>query len=363
MAEGSWTDDQSMTVGTWLDRWLERKQANGLRPATVRIYRQHVEDYLKPHLGHRKLRDLRPGHVSDLLQTLLTAPGANGRTLSPTTVTRVHACLRSALATAVKMRLVSYNAARDVELPKVQRARVKPWQPYELGAFLDGLQGHRLAALFEVIAGTGLRRGEALGLRWEDVDLARGVLTVRQQLTERSGVVEVCRSCGAVHKGLRFAVPKTDSGEHRRVELDQLTAGVLLGHQLAQAGEREQWGQAYAEHGLVFAQEDGNPLRPHGVDRLFHRLTDQVQVPADPERPDGPKVRLRRVRLHDLRHGQASLMLAAGVDMHVISKRLGHSRSSFTADTYAHMLDGVGREAAERAAAMIPRRARAEAAS
>jgi integrase len=356
MNAGTWTDDHGMTVGAWLETWLDRKVANGLRPATARLYQQHITDYLAPNLGGVRLRDLRPGHVSDLLARLQTEAGSGGKPLSANTVVRVHACLRSALTTAVRMRLVSFNAARDVELPKVQRTRVRPWEPWELGAFLDSIQGERLAPLFEVIAATGLRRGEALGLRWEDVDVARGVLVIRQQLTERSGTTEVCPFCGEVHVGLRFAAPKTESGEYRRVELDRNTAGVLLGWQVAQAAERDVWGQTYADHGLIFCQEDGTPLRPERVDRLFHRLTDKVMVPEDRERADSALVSLRRVRLHDLRHGQASMMLAAGVDMNVVSKRLGHSRSSFTADVYSHLLEGVGRDAAERAAALISRR-------
>lgn len=345
---GIWTDDGGITVAAWLDSWLVRKAANGLRPATVKIYRQHVADYLQPHLGPIRLRDLRPGHVADMLDKLQSGTGAGGRQLSPSTVTRIHACLRSALGTAVKMRIVVFNAARDVELPKVPRNRVKPWQPAELGAFLDAVQSDRLGALFETVASSGMRRGEACGLRWEDLDPEAGEITVRQQLTQRSGDDSVCPYCGSNHQGLAFATPKTDSGEYRKIELDQTTSGVLLHHQVQQGVEKSAWGQAYVDHGLVFCREDGNPLSPGEVTELFHRLTDKVQL------PNGSS--LRRVRLHDLRHGQASLMLAAGVDMNVISKRLGHTRSSFTADTYAHMLDGVGREAAEKAAALVPRR-------
>lgn len=344
---GVYTDDKGTTVAAWLDTWLARKDKNGLRPATVKVYRQHIDDYLKPNLGALRLRDLRPGHVADLLDKLQAGTGKGGKTLSTNTVTRVHACLRSALSTAVKMRLATFNAARDVELPKVARKRVKPWQPAELGAFLDSIQGDRLAALFETVAASGMRRGEVCGLRWDDVDAAEGVITVRQQLTERAGDNSACQYCGVNHKGLRFATPKTDSGEYRKVELDQVTSGILLHHQISQGLEQEQWGEAYISHGLVFCREDGNPLSPGMVSDLFHRLSDRAG--------------LRRVRLHDLRHGSASLMLAAGVSMDIISKRLGHSRSSFTADTYAHMLEGVGRDAAEKAAALIPRRARQEA--
>ena len=239
---GTWTDDQGVTVSAWLDSWLERKKTNGLRPATVKVYRQHINDYLEPTLGSIRLRDLRPGHVADLLDAIRAGSGTGGHKLSANTVTRVHTCLRSALSTAVKMRLVTFNAARDVELPKVARPRVKPWQPVELGAFLDAVQSDRLGALFEAVAASGMRRGEVCGLRWDDLDPQAGAITVKQQLTERSGDDSICPYCGKNHRGLGFATPKTDSGDYRKIELDQVTAGVLLHHQVQQGLERTAWG-------------------------------------------------------------------------------------------------------------------------
>lgn len=248
---------------------------------SLKIYRQHIEDYLKPSLGDLRLRDLRPGHVADLLNSLQASAGKSGKNLSSNTITRVHACLRSALGTAVKMRLVTFNAARDVELPKVTRQRVKPWQPEELGAFLDSVQTDRLAALFETVAASGMRRGEACGLRWHDIDAALGIITVRQQLTERAGDNSLCTICGANHKGLQFAAPKTESGDFRVIELDQVTAGVLLHHQISQGLEKEMWGPAFVNHDLVFCHEDGNPLSPGWVTDHFQRLTAKVRVPVD----------------------------------------------------------------------------------
>jgi integrase len=143
---------------------------------------------------------------------------------------------------------------------------------------------------------------------------------------------------------LRFGPPKTASGDARVVDLDHGTVGALLGHRLAQDAERAAWGPAYADHGLVFARENGEPLHPETVTKRFGKLAEAAS--------------LRPVRLHDLWHGQASLMLAAGVPLAVVSKRLGHSSVSITSDTYSHLLEGVGREAAERAAALVPRNRR-----
>ncbi|WP_175541574.1 site-specific integrase [Streptomyces aidingensis] len=341
VGEGTYTHDEGVTVAQWLARWLDMKERAGLRPATLRAYRSHITLYLEPRLGRLRLRDLRPSHVDRLLADL-----ANG-TRKAATVRRVHATLRSALSSAVKQRLVTFNAAKDIELPKAERPKARPWEPAELGAFLDSVGTHRLGALFEVIAGTGMRRGEAVGLRWEDVDLARRIIVVRQQVVQESGRKKnkqppaPCPYCDAGHLGVSFGKPKTASGENRVIDLDEGTVGALIAHRLRQDEERKQWGDAYADHGLVFAREDGNPLRPDEVTKLFVALVDAAG--------------LRRVRLHDLRHGQASLMLAAGVELAIVSKRLGHSSIAITSDTYSHLLGGVGRDAADRASALIPR--------
>ena len=206
----------------------------------------------------------------------------------------------------------------------------QPWEPGELGRFLDHAVGHRLGVVYDLIAATGLRRGEALGLRWSDVDLSAAALVVRQQLVDTG-------------KGSpTFGPPKTAAGYHRRVELDQRTVGALLLHRLTQDEERRQWGSAYADLDLVFAQENGSPYDPAKVTKTFTTLAREAG--------------LRQVRLHDLRHGAASLMLPAGIPVGVVSKRLGHSSITLTNDTYQHLLEGVGRHAAEAAAALVPRR-------
>ena len=155
----------------------------------------------------------------------------------PSTVRRVHATLRSALSDAKRRRLVSYNAAVDVALPKAARPtrpKVQPWEPAELGRFLDHAAGDRLGVLFEVMAASGLRRGEACGLRWADVDLERGRLVVRQQVV-------------VIGHELMTGPPKTASGDARVVDLDDGTVGALLGHRLAQDAERAEWGQAWRD--------------------------------------------------------------------------------------------------------------------
>lgn len=342
LAEGTYAHDERQAVGTFLDGWLTGKLAAGLRITTARSYRQHIDDYLKPHLGKLRLRDLRPGHVTAMLRKV--GEGAAG----PATVQRVRATLRSALSSAMRQQLVASNVAKNLDMPTVSRPKVRPWEPEELGAFLDhAVADVRLGALFELIAATGLRRGEAVGLRWDDVDLAAGVLVVRQQLVQINLPDEQlpeCPYCPNLHRGVMFGPLKTASSDARRVELDSGTAGVLLGHQMHQQTERDDWGVAYVDHGLVFAREDGNPLALDAVTKRFRALVAETG--------------LRPVRLHDLRHGAASLRLASGTDIAIVSKVLGHSSVSITSDTYSHLLAGVGKAAAEKAAALVPRNRR-----
>lgn len=248
----------------------------------------------------------------------------------PTTLRRVHACLRAALTAAVKARRIPYNPALGVSLAPETSPEIRPWEAVELGAFLDHVQGHRMAALFEVIAATGLRRGEALGLQWSDVDLEKGTLTVRRQLLNS-------RADG----GPVYGPVKTPAGDRRIIEVDAQTKGSLLGHRLTQDAEKAMWRSGYEDAGLVFSQENGRAYDPAKVTKTFSALVAEAG--------------LRHIRLHDLRHGQASLMLAAGIPVEVVSKRLGHSSITVTMDTYSHLLEGVGRRAAEAAMGLVPR--------
>lgn len=224
VSTGEHRHDAKQTVATYLPEWLDRKIADGLRPSSALMYRRYIDADIVPSLGLVRLGDLRPGHVERMLRDLANA----GR--GATTRRRIHAVLRSALSSAKRARLVTYNAASDVELPKLPRPKAHPWEPYELGTFLDHAAADRLGALFEVLAFTGLRRGEACALRWADVDPERGRLIVRSQLIQVDGkTIEV--------------IPKTRSGDARRVDLGADTVAALMAHRLTQDLEHQQWGR------------------------------------------------------------------------------------------------------------------------
>jgi integrase len=335
--QGRYRHDGRQTVRSYLEQWIDHKSRQ-LRPTTMEQYRRAIRRAV-PNIGHLRLRDLQSGHLSALYRDL----SAGG--VATTSVAVLHACLRSALADARREGLIKYNPAADATAPRPMKKKVQPWSGAELGAFLDHTAGHPLGALFELMALAGLRRGEALGLRWQDVNLSDGFLVVRQQLV---AVTEPdhrpCPYCGQIHRSLVFGPPKTSSGDARRVDLGQAAIGSLLTHKLSQDAQRAQWGDAYSDHGLVFAREDGGPVQPDHATKAFAELAAEAG--------------LRHVRLHDLRHGRASLLLAAGVDIAVVSKVLGHSTIALTADTYSHLLAGVGRAAADAADALVLRQPR-----
>ncbi len=319
---GEYRPRVKQTTGDYLTAWLDKKITLGdLRASSVRMYSRYVAEDLIPAIGRIQLTELRPHDIDDMVTKLLAA----GR--GSVTVRRIHATLRSALSDARRLQLIVINPAAAVSLPRVDRPKVRPWEPAELGAFLEVASRDRLGAMFEVAAFAGLRRGEMAGLRWGDVDMERGVLTIRSQIVE----------VGSEKIEER---PKTASGEARRIAVADRVVGALLAHQIAQQAEREAWGAAYVDGGRVFCKENGEDLAPDFIGRLFRRLMRTAGV--------------RPVRLHDLRHGAASLMLAAGTDIAVVSKMLGHSSVSITSDTYSHLIGDAGRNAAEGAAALVP---------
>jgi len=313
-----------LSIGEYLGEWITARR--DLRPSTAKAYREHVTNYLVPALGTVLLRDLRVRHVDAFLSELIRPE--RERPLSAATVRRIYATLRKALNDAVARRLIAYNPALHVHLPREWRDPVQVWTPEQVAHFLDAAEDDRLHALFHLVAMTGLRRGEVIGLRWSDVDLEQGSLHVAQAAVQFGGRVVI-------------GPPKTRSGR-RLVPLDALTVQVLRDHQRRQQQDRRHWGPAWQDTGLVFTREDGSLLSPELVSRRFRHISQQAGLPV--------------IRFHDLRHTSASLALAAGVAMKVVSDRLGHSTTGITADLYTHVSPAVSRDAAEAIAATVRRR-------
>jgi len=299
--------DDRQTVADYLTAWLAGKR-HALKPKTAHQYREYVIKDLVPALGAHRLEQLRHEHVVALVAELEAA----GR--GAATIRRMIAVLSSALADAVRQRRLTHNVARFVGMPAEDRAERTPWTAAQAVAFLDHVHraGDPLADLFEVIIGTGLRRGEALALRWSDIDTDARALFVHPKRGTLSDV--------AGH--LVFTAPKT-KGSSAGVGLSARVVAAFERQRERQDAGRAEWGEAYQDIGLVFARENGTPLRPEYVLARFLVLTEAAGLP--------------RVRLHDLRHLAATLMLAAGVPLALVSKTLRHSKTAITADLYAHL--------------------------
>jgi integrase len=238
------------------------------------------------------------------------------------------AILHMALGDALRWGLVVRNAADAATSPSASAAKapaMKTWTADELRRFLEHVRDDRLYAAWHVLAMTGLRRGELLGLSWEAVDLDAGRVAVTQTLIEGK-------------REPRFSEPKTKRSR-RNVALDPATVAVLRAHRKAQAAERLAWGPAYRGQGLVFCREDGSPIWPRTFSRAFGTLAKAADLPA--------------IRLHDLRHTHATLALAADVHPKVVQERLGHANVGITLDTYSHAIPAMQEDAAAKVAALL----------
>lgn len=323
---GTFVQPDRVTVGKYLDGWLAGLESAGRKPSTTSDYRKKVNRHVRPHLGSVELQALTPLHLDHLYAQLRREGKASGGGLSLRTVRYVHSLMHTALASAERKGLVQRNVARLASPPSASSARAPEmtvWTPAELRAFLDGVADHHHGPLFRLTAMTGMRRGEVCGVRWSDVDDAN--LTVRHTVT----TVDNKRVEG---------VPKT-SRSRRTIDLDPRTVEVLRSQRTAQLEQRLLMGAGWTDTGAVFAMPDGQLWHPDVISRAFDRAVARSGLP--------------RIRFHDLRHTHATHLLAAGTNVKVVSDRLGHASTSFTLDTYGHVLPGQGASAASAVAALV----------
>jgi integrase len=265
-----------------------------------RLLRLHVV----PAIGYLKLKVLSPPHIRRLYGEKLDAG------LSPRTVQYAHVVLQRALKAAVNDGLIPRNPCEAVDPPQVLREEIRPLARDQVRALLGAAAGDRLEALYVVAVHCGLRQGELLGLKWEDVDLEARTLPVRRTLS----------------KG-EFAAPKTAKGR-RSVSLTPTAVEALKRHSERQAKEMVKAGTLYRDRGLVFASLVGTPLSRHNLTRSFKALLGRAGLP-------------RAVRFHDLRHTCATLLLGKGFNGKFVQELLGHAAIAVTLDTYSHVLPGM----------------------
>jgi integrase len=328
--KGAHVEPSKMTFGKYLkDEWLpiiERSK----KPATHGTYKHFVDRRIAPALGDARLVDLTAGDLVRFYASLRAGGRCDSKDggLSERTLKQIHAIVHAALRHATETGLVTRNVAAAVPRDARPRPRktidMQVWEAEELRTFLESVRDDRLHACFAFASTTGLRRSELLALKWDDVDLAAGQVAVRR------GLVAV----GAeVHEG----TPK--SGRARTVAIDPETVALLKRHRASQLEDRMRWGEAWTDTGRVFTREGGQALRPSTLTQTFDRRLARVSVP--------------RIRLHDLRHTHATLLLQAGVHAKVVQERLGHSSIQITLDIYSHITPGMQADAAGLIGALV----------
>jgi integrase len=327
IAGGTRVQRSTVTVAAYLrDEWLPATAPPRVGYGTHQKRTGHINTYVAPRIGGVPLQELNAAHVNRLYAELLTAGKADGTPLAASTTHDVHRTLRRALADAVRWGLAEHNATDRADPPPVRaveaerRAALRVWTAADLAQFLTDTAGHRHHALWEVASSTGMRRGELCGLCWSDVDLDAGSITVRHRVVLGPDGYQLEDGTKSDHSA-------------RTLDLDDRTTGILRAVKVAQAEARLLAGPAWTDLGVVFTDERGRWLSPPAVTQTFKRAVRATDVPP--------------LTFHGTRHTHATLLLKAGVPLHVVSRRLGHASEAFTAAVYAHVLPGQQREAAE----------------
>ena len=315
----------TITVGDYLDSWLTVHRVE-VKPQTFASYSDLVARYVRPRLGSTRLQAVQPAMLTRLYADLLASGGAKGQGLSSRTVDYLHAVLRKAFHDAVSVdRLLSSSPVDRAKRPRREVAAVRQvWSPVELRTFLDSTREHRLFPFFYLAAYTGARRGELLHLRWSDVNLDAATLGIR--------------GTAAVIAGQRVE-GSTKGGHAREVTLDASAVAVLRAHGASQDRERLAAGPDWSAGDYVFTRGAGLPIYPDTPSQLLPKLIERHN------RAGG--VQLPRIRLHDLRHVHATVLLLGGVPAHVVAARLGHADPSITLRVYAHVVKDAEYHAAE----------------
>ncbi|MEU7054187.1 tyrosine-type recombinase/integrase [Streptomyces eurythermus] len=311
---------KSAKLSEWLPYWLEHFIKPNRKRTTYSKYAMHVRLYLVPLLGSKSLEALGPRHVRTLVAEV-------SRRASPATAKEAHRVLRTALTAACREELVTRNAASLVEAPKVPRRELTPWTLDETLTFLEHARRDPLYAAFVLAVAMGLRRGEILGLRWSDVDLEQRVLRISKQVQRVGG---------------ELYEDTTKSGRARPVPLPLICLAALRWHRMRQVEAARLKGVELSPSSYVFTTRTGRPIDPQNINRSFFRITAAAG--------------LRRIRLHDARHGCATLLTAAGVAPRVVMEILGHSQISITMDVYTHVASDTQREAISHMDRLLRRR-------
>jgi integrase len=319
--QGAYVKPNKITLGDWLNQWCETYAVTNTTKRTYVSYRSVLDNHLIPGLGRIYLSSLEPQQIQDYYARQLNTGRSDGNGgLSARSVLYHHRILTKALDHAVRMGVLVRNVGKVVSPPRVARKTMNILDPEQAMKFLDIASETAYYPLYSTLLYTGMRRGEALALRWKNVDL----------LGLEINVVETVYK---IKKQYFIKEPKTSHGK-RAISVSPSLAGLLREYQIEQQQLRKEMGISLGDEDLVFSWPDGRPFDADSVTHTFGKIMKNAGFSG--------------VRLHDLRHTHASLMLKAGIHAKVVSERLGHANIGITLDTYSHLLPGLQEDAAER---------------
>ena len=311
--EGIVYDDENMTVGEYFDVWLKGSVRGSVRQSTYDRDASLVNNHLRPALGGIRLKKLSAAHVQSFYGDRLD------HGLSPSTVHKMHAILHKALSQALKWHMVPRNVTEAVRPPRPAPKEMRPLTSEEAPRLLQAAHGNGLEALYVLAVTTGMRQGELLALRWQDVDIKNGTVSVRRTLTRNGGIIEL-------------GEPKTKKSR-RSICLTPRAIEALEAHLERQLREIGILGDRYKDQGLLFTTSTGRAINPSNLrQRSFARLLKEARLP--------------HIRFHDLRHTCATLLLAQGTHPKYVQELLGHATIAITLDTYSHVMPGMGDQTA-----------------
>lgn len=308
-----YTQTGKYTVGQWMDEWFEAYAKVKVRPSSHQTYKGYIENHIKPNIGDIPIEKLTSLQLQKFYRQLLTegrVPRIESekqpKGLSAKTVRNINQVISSAMDMAERHKLILTNPTEGCELPKVEPREMKTLPAEQLGAFLREAKESGVYELYYMDLATGLRRGELLGLKWEDIDLQNGIIHMRRQVARVDGEVK--------------EIPLKTKNSYRNISISSDAVAMLT--------EME----AHRVSDYVFPSSTGGPISPDSVNNMLHRVLKRAGLPS--------------IRFHDLRHTFATLALQNGVDIKTVSGILGHFSAGFTLDIYAHVTNSAQKEAA-----------------
>jgi len=325
---------KQLTVGLWLQQWLDSYAASNLAPKTAESYKHELHNYVIPRLGGIRLVELRPHHIQGYIAKALSE-GRRLRVggLSHRTVQYHYRILSKALDDAVRMGLMVFNPCKGVGPPRPVRTDIPAIGQDDLSRLIDGMRQSSQYLYYYTLLLTGLRRSELLALKWRDLDLELACAYVSHSLHRLDDGTIIIKE------------PKTPRSR-RPVDLPLSLVALLRQHRIDQGIQRLMVGKKLVEEDFVFSHPDGAPLNPNTVTHAFAKIAARAGMP--------------HLRLHDLRHIHATMLLKAGVHPRVVQERLGHSSIATTLDIYSHTVPGLQKAAAKRLDALLPKQGEQE---